>query len=79
MPHAVTYRRALGQAIDIQELDQVIGAFFGRCQHSDEQLAMDGRRCIERLSQGNPAVNICRPYVRSGGASFCMKSTWPWK
>src|SRR5258706_5299682 len=32
MPHAVTYRRILGQAVDIGELEQVVGHFFSACQ-----------------------------------------------
>ena len=42
MPHAVTYRRILGHAIDVEELEQVLGAFFNGCQAKTEQLAMDG-------------------------------------
>ena len=43
MPHAVTYRRILGQAIDIQEFERVLGGFFQGCQRQAEQLAMDGK------------------------------------
>ena len=41
MPHAVTYRRVLGWAVDIKELEGVLGDFFKGCQAQSEQLAMD--------------------------------------
>ena len=43
MPHAVSYRRVLGGAIDIQGLEQVLGTFFERVLKADEQLATDGK------------------------------------
>src|SRR5260370_16109776 len=43
MPPAVTYRRLLGQAIDVAEFEHVLGSFFKGCQATAEQLAMDGK------------------------------------
>jgi len=52
MPHAVTYRRVLGTAFDIQELEQVLGAFFERCVKQHEQLAMDGKSLRGTIETG---------------------------
>src|SRR5512140_2636984 len=35
LPSSATYRRVLGTAVDIAELEQVVGGFFARCQTSD--------------------------------------------
>jgi hypothetical protein len=43
MPHAVTYRRVLGQAMELQEFEEVLGTFFKGCEAPSEQLAMDGK------------------------------------
>src|SRR5260221_10701429 len=53
MPHAVTYRRVLGQAIDVDEFEQVVGEFFKRCQGHDEQLAMDGKSLRGTIEAGH--------------------------
>lgn len=52
MPHAVTYRRILGQAIDVAELEQVLGSFFKGCQAKAEQLAMDGKTLRGTIESG---------------------------
>lgn len=52
MPHAVTYRRILGQAIDVAELEQVLGDFFKGCQAKAEQLAMDGKTLRGTIERG---------------------------
>src|SRR2546423_3907143 len=52
MPHAVTYRRILGQAIDVGEFEQVLGSFFKRCQAKAEQLAMDGKTLRGTIESG---------------------------
>jgi len=52
MPHAVTYRRILGQAIDIHEVEQVLGAFFARCQVTGDQLAIDGKTLRGTIETG---------------------------
>lgn len=52
MPHAVTYRRILGQAIDAQEFEQVLGTFFKSCQAQSEQLAMDGKTLRGTIEAG---------------------------
>lgn len=52
MPHAVTYRRILGQAIDVAEFEQVLGVFFKRCQVQAEQLAIDGKTLRGTIEAG---------------------------
>jgi predicted transposase YbfD/YdcC len=52
MPHAVTYRRILGKAIDVAELEQVLGSFFKGCQANAEQLAMDGKTLRGTIESG---------------------------
>jgi predicted transposase YbfD/YdcC len=41
-----------GAAIDIAELEQVVGVFLARCQGSDEHLAMDGKTMRGTLEPG---------------------------
>ena len=53
MPHAVTYRRILGQAIDVDEFEQVLGTFFKRCQAKTEQLEMDGKTLRGTIEAGH--------------------------
>jgi hypothetical protein len=44
LPHAVTYRRVLGHAVNIEEFERVVGQFFETCGGPATQLAMDGKR-----------------------------------
>jgi predicted transposase YbfD/YdcC len=68
MPHAVTYRRILGQALDVQEFEQVLGAFFAGCQTQAEQLAMDGKTLRGTIETGQTrGVHLLAVYgVESG-------------
>jgi len=68
MPHAVTYRRILGQAVDIDELEQVVGRFFQACQAKTEQLAMDGKTLRGTIETGQTrGVHLLAVYaVRAG-------------
>ena len=68
MPHAVTYRRILGQAIDVQEFEQRLGAFFTGCQRQTEQLAMDGKTLRGTIEAGQTrGVHLLAVYgVESG-------------
>jgi hypothetical protein len=52
MPSAVTYRRVLGQAIDIQEVEHVVGQFFKQGQAKTKQLAMDGKSLRGTIEPG---------------------------
>jgi predicted transposase YbfD/YdcC len=52
MPHAVTYRRVLGQAVNIEEFEKVCGQFFAECGAADEQLAMDGKSMRGTIESG---------------------------
>ena len=52
MPHAVTYRRVLGRAVDIQQLERILGAFFKDCTKSHEPLALDGKSLRGTIEAG---------------------------
>lgn len=52
MPHAVTYRRILGHAIDVEEVEHVLGSFFKGCQAKAKQLAMDGKTLRGTIEAG---------------------------
>jgi predicted transposase YbfD/YdcC len=68
MPHAVTYWRILGQAIDVQEFEQVLGAFFKGCQVQSEQLAMDGKTLRGTIEAGQTrGVHLLAVYGVEGG------------
>jgi hypothetical protein len=71
MPHAVTYRRVLGTALDIQDLETVWGAFFQAGQGDDEPLAMDGKRLCGTLEEGQTrGVHVLAVYA--GGAGVVL-------
>jgi hypothetical protein len=36
MPPAVTYRRVLGTAVNVEEFEQAVGAFFRLCAEDEE-------------------------------------------
>jgi DDE_Tnp_1-associated len=71
MPHAATYRRVLGAAIDRAELEQVVGAFFARCQGTDEQLAIDGKTMRGTIEPGpTNGVHLLAVYAVGAGVVF---------
>jgi predicted transposase YbfD/YdcC len=68
MPQAVTYRRIVGQAIDIGQLEQVLGAFFKGCQVQAEQLAMDGKTLRGTIETGQTrGVHLLAVYAVNAG------------
>ena len=68
LPHAATYRRVLGKAIEIGELEQVVGAFFARCQRPDEQLAIDGKTMRGTIEPGQTSgVHLLAVYAVGTG------------
>jgi predicted transposase YbfD/YdcC len=68
LPSAATYRRVLGAAIDITELEQVVGAFFARCQGTDDQLAMDGKTMRGTIEPGQTSgVHLLAVYAVGAG------------
>ncbi len=68
MPHAVTYRRILGLAIDIQEFEQVIGTFFKECLKQSEQLAIDGKTLRGTSESGQTrGVHLLAVYAVNAG------------
>lgn len=52
LPHAVTYRRVLGHAVNIEEFERVLGQFFAECGEDAEQLAMDGKSMRGTIESG---------------------------
>jgi hypothetical protein len=68
MPHAVTYRRILGPAIDVAGFEPVVGAFFKRCQVQAEQLAMDGKTLRGTIEAGQTrGVHLLAVYGVASG------------
>ncbi len=68
LPSAATYRRVLGAGIDMAELEQVVGAFFARCQGPDEHLAMDGQTMRGTLESGQTSgVHLLAVYAVGAG------------
>jgi predicted transposase YbfD/YdcC len=52
LPHAVTYRRVLGYAVNIEEFEQVMGQFFEACGGQASQLALDGKSMRGTIATG---------------------------
>lgn len=52
LPHAVTYRRVLGYAVNIEEFERVMGQFFAECGGPAKQLAMDGKSMRGTIPSG---------------------------
>ena len=68
MPHAVTYRRILGQAVDVVEIEAVLGDFFKGCQSQSEQLAMDGKTLRGTIETGRTrGVHLLAVYAVGAG------------
>lgn len=68
MPHAVTYRRVLGQAVSIAEFEAVRGEFFQRCIRQDDRLAIDGKRLRGTIEAGQTrGVYLLAVYAPQSG------------
>lgn len=68
LPHAVTYRRVLGEAVDIEEFEQVIGAFFKQCAGESQQLAIDGKALRGTIAPGQTrGVYLLAVYAPDSG------------
>jgi len=68
LPHAVTYRRVLGEAVNIEELEQVVGAFFERCASNSNQLAIDGKSLRGTIETGQTrGVYLLAVYAPDSG------------
>jgi predicted transposase YbfD/YdcC len=52
LPHAVTYRRVLGYAVDIDDFERVMGQFFEAGGGQTKQLAMDGKSMRGTIASG---------------------------
>ena len=52
LPHAVTYRRVLGHAVDLTELEQVVGRFFAGQAATNKALAIDGKSMRGTIAAG---------------------------
>ncbi len=68
LPSAATYRRVLGDALEITELEQVVGTFFARCQGTDDQLAIDGKTMRGTMEPGQTSgVHLLAVYAVGTG------------
>ena len=52
LPHAATYRRVLGSAVDVEELEKEVGLFLGACVKPDEAVAIDGKSIRGSIATG---------------------------
>ena len=52
LPHAVTYRRVLGYAVNIEEFERVMSQFFEACGGQAKHLAMDGKSMRGTIASG---------------------------
>jgi predicted transposase YbfD/YdcC len=68
LPHASTYRRILGLALDIGEFEAVLGAFFEAHAGQTEQLAMDGKAMRGTIEAGQRrGVHLLAVYAVGAG------------
>jgi hypothetical protein len=68
LPCAATYRRVLGDSMDSTEWEQVVGAFFARCQGTDDPLAMDGKTMRGTIELGQTSgVHLLAVYAVGAG------------
>ena len=68
LPHAVTYRRVLGHAVDLTELERVVGTFFAGQASTNKALAIDGKSMCGTIAAGETrGVHLLAVYgVESG-------------
>lgn len=68
MPHAVTYRRVLGKAVDVEEFEQVMGEFFREWGGQPEQVAIDGKSMRGTIEPGQTrGVYLLAVYAPDSG------------
>jgi predicted transposase YbfD/YdcC len=68
VPHASTYRRILGLAIDISEFEGVLSTFFKGCTGQTEQLAIDGKTMRGTIEAGQTrGVHLLAVYAVGAG------------
>jgi predicted transposase YbfD/YdcC len=68
MPHAVTYRRVLGNAIEVEEFERVMSEFFQACGGQTELLAMDGKSMRGTIERGQTrGVYLLAVYAPDSG------------
>ena len=53
LPHAVTYRRVWRQALDVRQLEGVVGQFFARSGRPMKALALDGKSLRGTIPTGH--------------------------
>jgi predicted transposase YbfD/YdcC len=67
VPHQTTYSRVLGHGVDIEEFEQVVGAFF-RQQVKVDQVALDGKAMRGTIEPGQTqGVYLLAAYVPGTG------------
>ena len=68
MPHASTYRRILGLALDIGEFEAALGTFFKAHAAQTEQLALDGKTMRGTIEAGQTrGVHLLAVYAVGAG------------
>lgn len=75
MPHQSTWSRVLGQAVDVEQLEKLLGQFFEQTQKTDEVpargsivLAVDGKTLRGTIPAGHTrGVHLVAAYLPSAG------------
>jgi predicted transposase YbfD/YdcC len=67
LPHPSTYRRVLNRAIDIAELERIVGDFLGRCRQSNGQLSIDGKIMRGTVTDDQRGVYLLAIYEPEAG------------
>jgi predicted transposase YbfD/YdcC len=63
MPHHTTYSRVLGQAVDVERFEAVVGEFFSRQQPAQAHLALDGKTLRGTIKTGeSQGVHLLAAY-----------------
>ncbi len=85
MPHFSTWSRILGQAVDPEELERVLGQFFGRdlaavAQPGQRRLCLDGKTLKGTIPLGErkAGASACRlsPTRRRGAGTSASEHRW---
>ena len=68
LPQAASFRRVMGDATEMAELEQVVGAFFAQCQGMDDHLAIDGKTMRGTIEPGQTSgVHLLAAYAAGTG------------
>jgi predicted transposase YbfD/YdcC len=68
MPHHTTYSRVLGHAVDVAELEAVVGAFFSRSVGEETVIAIDGKTVRGTIEYGETkGLHLLAAYLPEEG------------